>query len=65
MKIIVNGKARKVMAHRLPELLEELDLTGDHVATALNGAFIPKASRGGTDLAEGDRVEILTPMQGG
>ena len=65
MKIIVNGKAREVASERLPELLEELEMTGEHVATALNGAFVPRPLRDNARLAEGDRVEILTPMQGG
>jgi len=65
MKIIVNGKAHDVAAGRLPDLLQELDLPADHVATALNGRFVPKAERAATALTDGDRVEVLSPMQGG
>ena len=65
MKIIVNGKAREVGAETLPALLNELDFPADHVATALNGRFVPKAERTAIGLKAGDRVEVLTPMQGG
>ena len=65
MKIIVNGKARNVAAEGLRDLLRELDLSADHVATALNGRFVPKTERAAALLTEGDRVEVLSPMQGG
>ena len=35
------------------------------VATALNGQFVPVGSRTNARLAEGDRLEVLAPMQGG
>ena len=35
------------------------------VATALNGAFVPKRLRAETPLREGDRIEIVAPRQGG
>lgn len=65
MKIILNGRKREVAAKRLSELLEELELTGDHVATAVNGLFVARGERSLTPLSEDDRIEVLTPMQGG
>ncbi len=35
------------------------------VATALNGEFVPAGSRPGAGLKDGDRLEVLAPMQGG
>jgi sulfur carrier protein len=35
------------------------------VATARNGAFVPKAERKATLLEEGDAIEVLSPRQGG
>jgi sulfur carrier protein len=35
------------------------------VATALNGEFVPVGSRAGVQLKDGDRLEVLAPMQGG
>ena len=65
MKLIVNGEEREVEATTLDAALEELDFGGRTVATAVNGVFAPVRKRAGTALKEGDRLEILTPMQGG
>lgn len=35
------------------------------VATAVNGEFVPARARAHLRLREGDRVEVLAPMQGG
>ena len=45
--------------------LEELGYGDSKVATALNEDFVPSAARAGTALSPGDRVEIVTPRQGG
>ncbi|MDX8437189.1 sulfur carrier protein ThiS [Mesorhizobium abyssinicae] len=65
MKLIVNGEAREVEATTLDALLKELDYEGGWLATALNGDVVPAASRAEFRLADGDRIEILSPMQGG
>lgn len=65
MKIIVNGEAADTRAGTLADLLGELGLGDAMVATAVNGAMVRKVKRGETPIADGDRVEILAPMQGG
>lgn len=65
MKIEVNGAAQDVVATNIADALRELGWGGARVATALNGEFLPKAARATTDLTEGDRLEVLAPMQGG
>jgi sulfur carrier protein len=65
MKILVNGAWREAVAAELAGLLEELGYAGTVVATAVNGEFVAAAVRAHTSLAEGDRVEVLTPVQGG
>lgn len=65
MKIELNGEAREVRSVRLSEALDELGFGEATVATAVNGAFVPAAARGGRVLAEGDRLEVLAPRQGG
>jgi sulfur carrier protein len=65
MKIVVNGEASHTSARTLAELLAELELGDAKVATALNGAMVRAVKRVATPIAEGDRVEILAPMQGG
>lgn len=64
MQLQVNGTAQEVDATTLDGLLGELGYS-DRVATALNEAFVPKSARATTPLKDGDRVEILAPMQGG
>jgi sulfur carrier protein len=65
MKIEVNGEPREFGGSTLEELLRELALAEARVATAVNGEFVPAAARAQRRLAEGDRVEVLAPMQGG
>ncbi|MET0596415.1 MAG: sulfur carrier protein ThiS [Mesorhizobium sp.] len=65
MKVIVNGEAWEVAAASLAELLTELDWRGDWLATAHNGQVVPAGERAHCRMAEGDRVEILSPMKGG
>jgi sulfur carrier protein len=65
MRILVNDAARDVAAGDLAAALEELGYRGSVVATAINGRFIPASTRARTCLGEGDRLEVLAPMQGG
>lgn len=73
MNLIVNGTQVVLAASTLAEAvtlwLEEdarLEATGPRaLATALNGRFVPAAKRAATALTEGDKIEILAPMQGG
>ena len=63
--VVVNGEPAAAAAATLAELLSELGYEPDHVATALNGAFVPRRARAETRLAAGDEVEIVAPRQGG
>jgi len=63
--ITVNGEPHNLAAATLAEALVALDYEGAIVATALNGAFVPKRKRTETPLSEGDRIEIVAPRQGG
>jgi len=65
MKIVVNGEPADTRSGTLKELVVELGLGDAIVATALNGAMVRAAKRDATPIADGDRVEILAPMQGG
>jgi len=65
MRIFVNGDRHDVEPRTLALALEELGYGGKKIATALNGRFVAAAARSTTDLADGDRVEIVAPMQGG
>lgn len=65
MKIEVNGEGREIRAADLANALTEMGWGEARVATALNGTFVPAAARADTALTEGDRLEVLTAMQGG
>lgn len=65
MRILVNGDWRETAAADVASLLEELGFGGSIVATALNGQFVPAGARDGASVTEGDRLEVLAPMQGG
>lgn len=65
MKIIVNGEELQARSATLAELLVELGYDNAWIATAVNGEVVAGDSRETTALAEGDRVEVLAPRQGG
>lgn len=65
MRLIINGEAQIIEAATLSQLLTILDYEGEWLATAINGELIHREERDGHRLADNDRIEILTPMQGG
>lgn len=65
MKILVNGAWRDTGAADLAAALHEMGYGEAVVATALNGEFVPAGLRPAARLTEGDRIEVLAPMQGG
>ena len=65
MRIFVNGDQHDVTPRTLALALEELGYRGKKIATAVNGRFVAAALRPDTSLAEGDKVEVVAPMQGG
>ena len=65
MKLTVNGEDHQTDISILSELLVALDYEGDWLATAVNGELVHREDRPGFVLADRDRIEILSPMQGG
>jgi sulfur carrier protein len=65
MRIFLNDDAHDVEAGTLATALESLGFGGRKIATAVNGRFVPAPARQNMTLAEGDRVEVVAPMQGG
>ncbi|HEY1492260.1 MAG TPA: sulfur carrier protein ThiS [Steroidobacteraceae bacterium] len=65
MRILVNGAWHELRSAVLAAALAELGYAERTVSTAVNGQFVACGARAGTALAEGDRVEVLAPMQGG
>ena len=65
MNIIVNGQNQNISSANLSMVLEELGYKQMKLATALNGNFISVEQRDNTELKDGDKLEILSPQQGG
>ena len=65
MMLTINGQPADHAADTLAELVLQLELGDAKIATALNGAFVPARARSTTALRSGDRVEIVSPRQGG
>jgi sulfur carrier protein len=65
MKILVNGAWRDTGATDLASALMDLGYGDAVVATALNGEFVAAGERASARLTDGDRLEVLAPMQGG
>ena len=64
--VSVNGEPREVPARfTLDRLVAELTSAPSGVAAAVNETVIPRGQWPGLRLNEGDRVEILTAVQGG
>ncbi|MEM9630032.1 MAG: sulfur carrier protein ThiS [Pseudomonadota bacterium] len=65
MKLIINGEEQEVTSSTLLGLLDELAYEHDFLATARNSELVAAEERARCLLIEGDRIEILSPMQGG
>lgn len=65
MKITLNGASRSLDGPSVQDALDQIGLGTAKVATALNGGFLPAASRASTQLKDGDALEVVAPMQGG
>lgn len=65
MTYIVNGEQWTGAVVTLAELLSLLDYEGEWLATAVNGDLVHREDRPSFRLHDGDRIEILSPMQGG
>jgi sulfur carrier protein len=65
VEVVLNGQRLTAEARSLADLVACQGLQGKKVATALNGYFVPELQRATTPLNPGDRVEIVSPRQGG
>jgi sulfur carrier protein len=65
MRIYVNGDQHEIAPGTLAVALDGLGYAGRKIATAVNGRFIAASARPATRLNEGDKIEVVAPMQGG
>ncbi len=66
MNISLNGEPREVASGTaLDTAVAMLTAAPSGVAAALNETVVPRTRWSSTALADGDRVEVLTAVQGG
>ena len=65
MKIVINGQEQTLAPITLALLIEQLGMKQDRVAVELNRDIVPRAKWTETNLAEGDRLEIVHFVGGG
>jgi len=63
--LTVNGAAHTTTACTLAQWMVAQGLAGDALATAVNGAFVPRTQRAQRLLAEGDAIVTFQPIEGG
>jgi sulfur carrier protein len=66
MRLTINGQDQSRSAScTVAALVAELIAAQRGVAVAVNGTVVPRSTWGEVDLADGDRIEVLTAAQGG
>lgn len=66
MNLTINGESRIFPAPlTVAALLDQLALAGKRIAVERNGEIVPKSRHAGTQLANGDRLEIVVAVGGG
>jgi sulfur carrier protein len=66
MAIEVNGERRALAAGTtVAALLTQLGHAGRRVAVERNGEIVPRSRHDSTELAAGDRIEIVVAVGGG
>jgi sulfur carrier protein len=64
--VMINGESRQIPdGTALDEIVAELTPARTGVAAAVNGEVVPRAAWPVTVLDDGDRIEVLTAVQGG
>jgi sulfur carrier protein len=66
MKLVVNGQPRSVPPRTtVRRLLEELELPTRGIAVEVNQRIVPRQQHAEHELADGDRLEIVSLVGGG
>ena len=65
MVLTINGEAQEVAATTIPALLQELEYEGAFLVVAVNHDVVQRRRWDEVELKPGDRIEIVTPRQGG
>lgn len=66
IQVTVNGEARRFPAPvTFEQLLADMALAGKRIAIERNGEILPKSRYSTTELADGDKLEVVVAVGGG
>ena len=65
MDVIVNGDHVEIEVEELPLVLEKLGYESSKVVIAVNESFVARDKWTTTRLSAGDRLDVLSRLQGG
>ncbi len=65
MKIIINGKIKKLEVKNLRELLLKLKFNPERTLVSVNGNVVEKKAYPKTTLSDGDKVDVFSFVGGG
>ena len=66
IQVTVNGAAQRFDAPLdVSSLLHRLSMAGKKVAVERNGEIVPRSAHAATQIADGDRLEIVVAVGGG
>jgi sulfur carrier protein len=66
MKLTVNGEPREAPSGAtVDQVVATVTGQPSGVAAAVNGEVVPRRNWPGTQLSDGDQVEVVTAVQGG
>lgn len=66
IQVTVNGEPRRFPAPvTFEQLLADMALAGKRIAIERNGEILPKSRYSTTELADGDKLEVVVAVGGG
>lgn len=65
INIYFNDESYQIKSQSLQEFLLHKNHIDSHFAIAINNLFIPRTAYKKILLSDGDRVDMIVPMQGG
>ena len=66
IELSINGESKQIAPHTtVAQLIEQMNLAGKRLAVERNGEIVPRGQHAQTELAAGDRLEIVVAVGGG
>ena len=65
IRVEINGKQKEVISDTISNLLNELEVKGKFIAISINGKILPKSNFDTQEIADGDKIELFSPVGGG